>query len=307
MNLNKPFFSVIVPICNTEPFLKMCLESVINQEFENFECIVINDGSPNKFNHSQTVEQIYKDVVGVDNRFKYIEQKNQGVAVARNSGFEVAVGEFIVFLDSDDLFHREHLTKLHWSLTNISQSVWLSHIFFQKDLMPFQTNSDGKIELLPNRQPVIEQRSKTQTNFLKELVYFSISEPMLIINRNLLGKARMLEGMQGGEGPSLINQIILRERENGREVRYCQLPLTQTYLYRLSETSFTRESQYKLTESQNCIILYNQIISHKLTTKQEKLIARIAILRYKLNVYNNPFAKIPKKLLTLISKILVKY
>ena len=307
----KPFFSIILPVYNTEAFLKQCLESVVNQKFQDFECIIINDGSPNKFNNPKSVEEIYKESTGngdsSDSRFKYLEQKNSGVSVARNNGIDIATGEFVIFLDSDDMFHSEHLEKLRWLLTNIDSNNWTRNIFFQKDLMPFHANENGEIELLPSKQPVIEQRSKTRTNFLKELVYFSINEPMLILNRELLGDCRMKIGIQGGEGPGLINQIILTNRLAGKEIEYCELPLTQTYLYRMSLNSFTQTNDYKLQESNNYIALYREVISHQLSTRTERVISEIAILRYKLNVYNNIIAKITKKFLTLISKILVKY
>lgn len=88
--------SVIIPIYNVEKYLPQCLESVINQTYRNLEVICINDGSPD--NSLEILEEYKKK----DSRIKVINQQNQGLAGARNTGLDIACGEFIFFLDSDD-------------------------------------------------------------------------------------------------------------------------------------------------------------------------------------------------------------
>lgn len=88
--------SIIVPCYNQGKFLNECLESVQNQIFQDWECIIINDGS---FDDTGDVAKIW---VERDNRFKYIYQENRGVAAARNVGVENAIGEWLLPLDGDD-------------------------------------------------------------------------------------------------------------------------------------------------------------------------------------------------------------
>lgn len=90
-----PFFSVIIPAYNRLPYLMEALDSVWGQEFTDYEVIVVDDGSTDG-----TIEFIKKAQPGV----LLIEQPNQGPGVARNRGFEAARGEYIAFLDSDDLW-----------------------------------------------------------------------------------------------------------------------------------------------------------------------------------------------------------
>lgn len=104
-----PFFSIIIPTYNTEIYLQECLESIKNQTFNDFEVIVINDGSPNKNQFPETIKQIFDKVA--DHRFTYFEQKNQGVATARNLGLSKANGQWIFFLDSDDYIENTFLEK----------------------------------------------------------------------------------------------------------------------------------------------------------------------------------------------------
>ena len=88
--------SVIIPVYNVEPYLEQCLDSVINQTYKNLEIICINDGSSD--NSLKILEKYQKK----DSRIKLINQKNKGLSEARNAGLDVAKGEYIAFVDSDD-------------------------------------------------------------------------------------------------------------------------------------------------------------------------------------------------------------
>lgn len=94
--MNTPKYSVIVPVYNAETYLSDAIESVLNQDFNDWELILINDGSIDK---SQTICEYYQMK---DQRIKLISKNNEGVSIARNIGIDSAKGEFIVFLDADD-------------------------------------------------------------------------------------------------------------------------------------------------------------------------------------------------------------
>lgn len=91
-----PFFSIIIPIYNVERYLQKCLKSIENQTFRDFEVILVDDESPD------LCPQICDEIVKRDNRFSVIHKKNAGAGLARNSGLEMAKGEYIVFVDPDD-------------------------------------------------------------------------------------------------------------------------------------------------------------------------------------------------------------
>lgn len=98
--------SVIVPVYNSEKYLKECLDSLQNQSLKDIEIIVINDGSTD---NSENIIKTYLD----DSRFKYLKQENQGQAVARNKGLEIACGEYISFIDSDDYIDLNMFEELY--------------------------------------------------------------------------------------------------------------------------------------------------------------------------------------------------
>lgn len=98
--------SIIIPIYNSERYLNECLNSIVEQSFKDFEVICIDDGS-----HDRS-RQICREYESKDNRFKYFYQENGGVSKARNSGIKYSKGNFICFVDSDDIVHKDFLLHL---------------------------------------------------------------------------------------------------------------------------------------------------------------------------------------------------
>lgn len=99
--------SIVVPIYNVEKYLNNCIKSIINQTYKNIEIILINDGSSDNSNF------ICKEWEKEDPRIIYINQKNQGVSVARNVGLNIATGKYITFVDADDYIENNMIEKLY--------------------------------------------------------------------------------------------------------------------------------------------------------------------------------------------------
>ncbi|VAX38082.1 hypothetical protein MNBD_UNCLBAC01-1348 [hydrothermal vent metagenome] len=98
-----PFFSIIIPTYNRKEFLKITINSVLQQTFDNFELIIVDDGS------SDYTHDFVKGLS--DKRIVYEYQENRGVSAARNRGIKLSRGDWVVFLDSDDKFVPEKLFK----------------------------------------------------------------------------------------------------------------------------------------------------------------------------------------------------
>lgn len=101
-----PLISIIIPVYNVGSYLKECLESVINQTYKNLEIIIINDGS------QDNSKEICYNYAKKDSRIKVINKKNEGVSAARNTGMELATGEYISFIDSDDYIDNDMIEFL---------------------------------------------------------------------------------------------------------------------------------------------------------------------------------------------------
>lgn len=113
---NHPFFSVIIPAYNAGSFIEFTLQSVYKQSFTNFEIIVINDGSTDNT----------RDILDTqtDSRIKIVHQKNSGVSTTRNRGIQLAQGEYLAFLDADDIWLPNHLEIAHDFFSNYPEYVW---------------------------------------------------------------------------------------------------------------------------------------------------------------------------------------
>lgn len=105
MNI-KPLISVIVPIYNVEKYLEQCIESIMNQTYENLEIILVDDGA------TDNCPQICDKYADTDKRIKVIHKSNGGLSDARNVGLKIASGEYIGFVDSDDFIEPTMYEKL---------------------------------------------------------------------------------------------------------------------------------------------------------------------------------------------------
>ena len=117
INNTSPKISVIIPIFNTEKYLKICLNSVLKQDYKNIEVILVNDGSTDKSG------DICDDYQSNDARVKVIHQSNSGASTARNKGLDIATGEYIMFLDSDDFWVDSCLGRIVDKINNTQVEI----------------------------------------------------------------------------------------------------------------------------------------------------------------------------------------
>ena len=109
--------SIIVPIYNVENYLRHCLDSIQNQTYQNFECLLINDGSPDNS------AGICREYVSKDSRFRYFEKENGGVSSARNLGIERSKGQYITFIDSNDWVDSDYLELLYMKINEYNADL----------------------------------------------------------------------------------------------------------------------------------------------------------------------------------------
>ncbi len=105
--MKENLISVIVPVYKVELYLKKCVDSLLNQTYKNLEIILVDDGSPDN------CPKICDEYAKKDNRIKVIHKKNGGLSSARNAGLDIAKGDYIAFVDSDDYVHSDYINKLY--------------------------------------------------------------------------------------------------------------------------------------------------------------------------------------------------
>ena len=104
--MNNPKVSIIVPCYKVEQYLPTCIESVLHQSYENWELILVDDGSPDKCG------EICDEYAEKDHRIRVVHKQNSGVAAARNVAIDLVEGEYTSFLDGDDFLHEDYIKDL---------------------------------------------------------------------------------------------------------------------------------------------------------------------------------------------------
>jgi glycosyltransferase involved in cell wall biosynthesis len=103
--MNNITVSIIIPYYKQAEFIRDCLNSVIAQTFQSWECIIVNDGS------HDNIQEIASKYLKKDSRFKYIEKQNGGLSSARNAGIKISAGKYILPLDADDRIGPDYCTE----------------------------------------------------------------------------------------------------------------------------------------------------------------------------------------------------
>ena len=145
--------SVIVPVYNVERYLEECLNSIQQQSYTDIQVILVNDGSTD---HSKIICERYCEE---DSRFYLLNQTNQGQSSARNVGVAASKGEFIAFVDSDDIIQKNYLEKLMQYMTEEVDIVESNFTVSKKDFLVenskettilFEGNSNEAVKIFPN-------------------------------------------------------------------------------------------------------------------------------------------------------------
>lgn len=146
--------TVIVPIYNVEKYLKRCIESILNQTFKDFELLLLNDGSTDS---SGKICDIY---ASKDNRIVVRHKKNQGVSTTRNLGIDIAKGEYITFIDSDDWIEKDYLEKMYSKIKEMNVPLLITGYIEER-------NGIVKNTFIPDEEKVYT-KIDIQLEFLKQ-------------------------------------------------------------------------------------------------------------------------------------------
>lgn len=149
-----PKISIIVPVYNVESILKYCVDSILQQSFSDFEVLLIDDGS--KDNSGRLCDELQLQ----DSRIKVFHKKNGGLSDARNFGIEHASGDFYLFIDSDDVLHKDFCKVLIELQTKYNAEI------VSTDLIEFYEFSE--IEMLNKKEFLVTERVYTHEEALNE-------------------------------------------------------------------------------------------------------------------------------------------
>lgn len=204
---NKPELSIIVPVYNVDEYIGECLDSIKNQTYTKWECILVDDGS------TDWSGKICDSYAKKDDRFKVIHQANKGVSAARNVGIDISAAPIISFIDPDDFVSVNYFETLMlpFSKNDIDVTVGAFHF----------VNENGEEGILDRFSASLENKIKTSRKTMADNVaviegvcdnLFSCVSWGKIFRKTLWGKARFPAGIDLGEDMMTVPAVIIKAK-----------------------------------------------------------------------------------------------
>lgn len=199
-----PFFSIIVPVYNKERYITRCLDSVIKQTYTDFECILVDDGSTDDSN------TICRGYFEASNRFLMIEKENGGLSDARNYGVKHAKGEYVLFLDADDMLHPEALERCNQEIVNSCPDIVMFKMCTTEKSAVFESEMNEVTGYLINENEWLGRLFKTETGW-------SVC--------NKAYRRTIFDEIKFPVGRLFEDQFVIVKLLGGRKISYIDLPL----------------------------------------------------------------------------------
>lgn len=220
--------SVIIPMYNTEAYIRQCIKSVRNQTYTNLEIIIVDDGSTDRG------ASICKELREYDDRICLIEQENKGVSAARNRGLDIATGKYVFFLDSDDAVHPLLFEELVCQAEEFQADLALceyekQHAVWMEKVLKELSTKDTR----PQWQIVEQEESE-------EWIHMKYASALMrvgtLVRRDLVGELRFDENMIYGEDTLFMYRLVCK----GVRIAYST---RAWYYYRMHEESVTHSPE----------------------------------------------------------------
>lgn len=233
--------SVIVPCYNQAVFLDDCVNSLINQTYSNWECILVNDGS------TDNTEEKALEWQSKDNRIKYIKKTNGGLSSARNTGIRNVTGDFVQFLDCDDFLYKEKFEKSVQKIKNPTNIIVITD---------FQRFDNTTKTVLPPHCILEEKYFNQKEILLKWDNPFSIPIHCALFSRDIVEKYRFNEELKAKE-----DWIFWLQAYGDKPETF----FIKEYLlaYRMSSAGMTNNEFFMYENKTKAIEKLEQVISDK--------------------------------------------
>lgn len=250
-DMNKiPKVSIIVPIYNVEKYLDRCIQSLVNQTLNDIEIILVDDGSPDN------CPSMCDEYAQKDNRIKVIHKQNAGLGYARNSGLDIATGEYVAFIDSDDYVDL----SMYKTLYKRAETINADAVFcgFKTEIFPNNWHESKEVyedqlwegnnvkEFMYNM--IASGKGVRQERLYQMSVWHAIYRRDIIINHNILFPSE--RDVVSEDIPFQIDFL-----KNADKVLYLNAYL---YYYCLNETSlsstFKKEKFYGYNKLRECLL-----------------------------------------------------
>lgn len=210
-----PLISVIVPVYKVENFIHECIESIIDQTFRNLEIILIDDGSPDRCG------KICDEYAEKDSRIVVVHKENGGLSSARNAGLDICKGEYIAFVDSDDIIDHQFIEQLYKNMGS-SDLIFCEMLSFDND---FNISN-------PETENILRKDFESKI-LLSQIMTFR--PPNIVVACNKLYKRRLWNGVRFPLKKIHEDEFVIHEiLDQCEKISFIN---TKLYFYRKREES----------------------------------------------------------------------
>jgi glycosyltransferase involved in cell wall biosynthesis len=290
--------SVIIPVYNSEKYLKDSIESILNQTFQDFEILIIDDGS------IDSSKEIINNYVNKDKRVKYFYQENQGPGPARNKGLQNAKGTYISFLDSDDYLEKDTLETAYLKAEEMNLDI----LFFNAKVIYESANLQknygyytnyykrkNKYEKLLTGKELLKQYDKNW-DFLPHVGFQIIKRSLIVENENWFINAPHEDNLFTIKNLLLANKVyhidkefyVRRLRENS--IMTSKMTINNVHGYFISIIKLIEFTQEKPFEYDTLSTIAN--VLRRLQYSASKILKKLdnnEVKKYKKNLSNKEF------------------
>ncbi len=271
--MKKDLVSIIVPVYNTEKYIRECLDNLVNQTYKNIEVILIDDGSTD--NSSLICDEYCKK----DERFKVYHRTNHGLALTRNFGVSKSSGEYIMFCDSDDYYDVTMVEKMHDIISK--NNVDIARCTLNSDLV--------KDDMSDICDKVITIDKDLISRFLVRKKNIGCYLALLIMKKEFIRDIE--ESLSYLEDTYFVVNLFLNAKT-------CYFTDEKLYTYRPNPTSITKEPKNALRNidsALNCYKLLDEILKEKGINDKDFFIDKntllVELIYYKLDLITKDYFK----------------
>lgn len=275
---NSDFVSIVVPVYNVSLYVRECIESIQNQTHQNFECLLVDDGSTD--DTITILEQLIKN----DVRFQLIKQKNSGPAKARNKALKKVTGDYILFVDSDDKLEKNATEKLVSAANKHQADIVIGRTKRFNDEKTWNVSSHEKYKLNIEEYKIIAANAE---------LFYAIGPAAKLFKRNLIKDVYFDETKKFAEDQLFvfqayvsanqiysINEVVyyyrVREKEPSLTQKYKDNPIenVSVFIELMSETrNFLKINQVK-NQDQILKNYYNRLFEIELRVLFKNILLR---------------------------------
>lgn len=257
MFFETPLISIIVPIYNTEAYLKDCLSSIESQTYSNIEVILVNDGSTD---NSYNIAKLFCEN---DSRFQLVSQDNSGVATARERGLRLAQGKYVIHADSDDLMTERAIEYLYGSIVENGSNIAVGAYIKQSKL----------------GEEVIKYFSEEKYCFTHNVLIGKYDGSL----SNKLIEMQLCKDVSFDKDINYMEDILFLAKILKRENVKISLVNETVYFYRKVDTSYTNNLTYQsilssIKATDEICDIYKDIYSNEFIASMQNKIKVMALL-----------------------------